>query len=492
MRLPIRLLTPLVTMALAPGLLLASTSAQGSAAPSPAGQEDAKRGPNGKWSKISSNTVSSFTTPGFVRGSDGVLHVFNTQKSGDQQDIRETEIRQDGKIGTSRIAVNNWDVINEYPKAVRQGGRIRLAFGGIRTDDINEYFSQGKVYSATSDSGHGSWAVPRETLTETNTAHGSYGTGAVTTASGEPVVAYVMNNELIWHVGTIPEGTPGTDSVFNMGAGSSLYKATLVRDGSKVYAAWYSANDTASKQGTFVKQILPTEGPTVKAPKSTVQYEGEVASVEPNNQIAMVRRTTGGVYLAYCVGYPDCSYVGLWKVGSSSKTVKKIPGSSDAGTIALAAAPSGRMWVAWEKNDRAYAVRTAKAGTRTGTTRVLKNPSGQAFVYAVHLDAGTGNADLVVNTGKALYHQQVRPGLSLSASPVKWRAGVKKTVKFRVTEAGSAVAGATVKAFGKKCKTKADGRCKITFGKLSARKGRAVASRFGYFQAVKALRVVRR
>lgn len=494
MRRPIRLLTLTCTMALAPGLLLASMSAQGSAAPGSANAADsvdAKRGSNGKWTRLSTAEVNQGAAPGFVRGSDGKLHVFHTQESGSLYDIVENEIGKGGTLGSRRTAVDNWSDLTTDPDAIRQGSSIRLVFAGNQTDDGAGYYSQGKAYNALSASGHGGWALQPETLVEENDVYSGYGAGAVTTAGGVPAVAYGLNDELIWHEGTIPQGTTGTDSRFTLGAGTSTYSATLVRDGSKVYAAWYSGSKGSAKQGIFVKQILPTEGPAKKAPLSTVKFGGSTNSIQPNGPIAMVRRAGGGIYLAYCVGYPSCSYVGLWQYGSTK--VKKLPGSTGAvASVALAAAPGGQLWAAWEKtNERAYAVRTAKKGTRTGPVRSFKNPSGQPFMYGVFLDAGTGKGDLVINTGKALYHQQVLPGMSLSASPAKWRGNRSKTVTFKVTDAGSVLKGATVKAFGKKCTTNSLGKCNIRFRKMSPRRGTAVAVRYGYVKASKTLRVVR-
>lgn len=485
MRLPIRLLTMSVTIALAPGLLLASTSAPGSAMPSAASPEDAKRGPAGTWSKLDTGDVSNFNAPAFYRDTDGILHIFHVQEDGDLYDIRETEVGKNGTVIKRRTAVNNWAALDDPAAMAMPGGGVRLAFGGQRTENTSEYYSKGQMYTATSD-GTGVWSLPHERLGQSNTAYGSYGTGAVTTSSGTPVAAYALNQELTWHVGTIAGDNAGTDQKFNAGSGS-LYNTTLVRDGSKVYAAWYANGNSASKQGIFVKQILPTVGPTKKAPKSTVTFAGKPSSIAPGGPIAMVRRTTGEVYLAYCVGYPSCSYVGLWKLGT--KTVAKVPGSAGTNSnISLAAASAGRMWIAWEKDDKVYATRTAKVGLKSSATRVLRAPS-DGFIYGVYLGSSYSRGELVVNTGDDFYHQQLLPGLSLSASPVRWRAGTRQTVKFRATDAGKPVAGVVVKAFGKKCRTRSTGYCKITFPKMSKRRGKAVGQKSGYFKALRTLRI---
>jgi hypothetical protein len=79
-----------------------------------------------------------------------------------------------------------------------------------------------------------------------------------------------------------------------------------------------------------------------------------------------------------------------------------------------------------------------------------------------------------------IWHTQVLPGLSLSASPTKWSGGSAKTVSFTVRDAGQAVSGATVKVGSKACRTGSAGGCSIRFPKLKAQKLLAVATKSGY------------
>ena len=82
--------------------------------------------------------------------------------------------------------------------------------------------------------------------------------------------------------------------------------------------------------------------------------------------------------------------------------------------------------------------------------------------------------------GQAFWHQQVWPKLSLSGS----RSGTK--IVFRVTDAGDAVAGATVKAGGKTLKTNATGRA--TLAKAPGARVKATASKAAYAPATATVR----
>jgi hypothetical protein len=82
--------------------------------------------------------------------------------------------------------------------------------------------------------------------------------------------------------------------------------------------------------------------------------------------------------------------------------------------------------------------------------------------------------------GQALWHQQVWPKLSLTGS----RSG--KRILFRVTDAGDAVAGATVKAGGKTLKTNASGRA--TLAPAPASRVQATAAKAAYAPATATIR----
>ena len=62
----------------------------------------------------------------------------------------------------------------------------------------------------------------------------------------------------------------------------------------------------------------------------------------------IVARVGGGFYVAYATGYPSLNRVKVWKVGATGTTeIAKTVGNNTSTTIA--AAPDGRLWVAWVK-----------------------------------------------------------------------------------------------------------------------------------------------
>src|SRR5262249_25625884 len=156
-------------------------------------------------------------------------------------------------------------------------------------------------------------------------------------------------------------------------------------------------------------------------------------------RIGLAARAGGGVYAAYCVGYPTCSNVRVWKVGTT--TTKDVPNSKFASTISLSSGPSGRLWVAWADNiPKVRAVRTGEDGLAMGAVQNVGLPKGKSSAYSLAIDGSRGRGDIVVNVGDSMWHSQVLAGLTLGASPHAWQRGHKQKVVFTVTDAHAAVA----------------------------------------------------
>jgi hypothetical protein len=101
-------------------------------------------------------------------------------------------------------------------------------------------------------------------------------------------------------------------------------------------------------------------------------------------------------------------------------------------------------------------------------------------VYGVNIEGSSGTADIVFNDATRIWHTQVIAGLTLKASPGKWYGDKAVEVKFKVTDAGQAIAGAKVKILGEKCTTADNGVCKIDLPKLAKGKYKAKATSAGY------------
>ena len=458
-------------------VLTAGLSAPTSGAAAP---PDRERGGPGSWTKISTGGSGTTYHSGVHRTSDGVLHVVYPKGSGSADQLGHTAINPNGSVRSQHDVLSGpWSIVDSTPAVTGDaGGGLRVVFGGQHSADVPDYWSDGRMYTLTAPESGSPWTLPAAAVGQSHAAYGSYGTAATTLADGTPIAAFALNSAITWHVGT------GEDADQTFTVPCCAYSLALARDGDNVWLGWYGNGGSAASNGTFVRQIYPTVGPIIKAPGSS-----DGTDSLPTGRVALAARTGGGVYAAYCVGYPDCDNVGLWKVGTSRVT--KIPGSKYAGYIALSAGPTGRLWAAWSDNiPRVRTVRTGKSGSGLGPVHTAGMPRGTDSVYDLSLEGSTGRGDIVIQVGNGFWHTQVFSGLTLKASPVSWKHGKKRTVTFAVLDAGDRVAGAQVRVGSRHCTTKASGKCAITFPKKT-KAGRLVAraSHAGYGGAVLRLRV---
>jgi hypothetical protein len=206
------------------------------------------------------------------------------------------------------------------------------------------------------------------------------------------------------------------------------------------------------------------------------------SSIYPGNRTSLTGRIgAGGVYLFYGQGYPTFKTLALWKVDIARPHLVLKANRNEHANVA--AAPNGRLWLMWEQEGTIYAARTNRSASRLGAVNALRPPSG-ASIYRLNGEGSAGPLDLVANLqaagGQALWHQQVWPKLSLSGS----RSGTK--IVFRVTDAGDAIAGATVKAGRKTLRTNAAGRA--TLAQAPSGRVRATASKAAYTGATATVR----
>jgi hypothetical protein len=177
--------------------------------------------------------------------------------------------------------------------------------------------------------------------------------------------------------------------------------------------------------------------------------------VAPDQRTPLVARSAGGLYVAYCSGYPTCRSVRLWKIGSGAPL--RVGTGATIEDVNASSAPEGRIWVMWQSRSktRVYARRSNRAATRFGPLAVIKPPSGTTSIWKVGGEGSPGTLDLLVSVSTsgslATWHTQVRPRLSLGC-----KGG--KIVSCTVTDAGDPVAGAKVKFGGKKLTSNAQGK----------------------------------
>lgn len=456
----------LVALAAALGLAVTGVVAAGPSPAAPAGPEG--RGAPGTWTKVTTGDVRNTAEPGQYRTADGVLHVAYLRHHPTSDDLAFTTISASGSTTGTGVAVGGWAGLPEDPKIVgTPGGGMRLVFGGIHDVSGADPYDTGQMFSATSDASGTTWTLESGALSESHYAYASYGTGATTLADGTPAVSFPLNSTLTWNAGA-------GDKTFTVGS-CCTYNTTLARDGDDVWMAYSGNGNTVSTAGIFVRQLLPTEGATAKAPQSS---EG-TDLVSPSQSTAFVARPGGGLYAAYCIGYPTCDAVALWRIGWADPLI--VPGSKGARDIALSTGPGGRLWVAWTTYDVVRVVHTRTSGTQFGAVRTIKPPATVDDLYGVFLAGSDGSADVLINSGSALWHQVVLPGLTLKASPLRWRHGTRQQVRFTVTDAGAAVGGAKVTAAGRSCTSAiGTGRCSLTFAASPSKRFVATARHAGY------------
>lgn len=430
----------------------------GTAAADPPGAvavASAERGAPGSWTRLSTAPVRTTSDASLLRTADGVLHAVYPTLQADGDHLHHTAVSASGATVSQSEIVSGWSAVDAAPALVAgPGGGLRALFGGLRNSDSMDPYTNGRMITSTAPADGATWTLQSVYAGTSTTAYGSYGTAGTTLADGTPVAAYPLNGDVHWHVGTGND----PDGGFSV-ASCCVYDLAMVRSGDAVWLAWYGNGSTPATNGTFVRQIEPVLGPVLKAPGSSIGTD----SLQ-TGRVALAARAGGGVYAAFCTGYPTCAGIRLWKVGAPSALA--VPGSAGMKTLGLSAAPGGRLWVAWsDASATVKASRTNAAATRFGAVRSAGRPAGTSSVYSLSVAAGTARGDVVINTGQGLWHTQLVPGLSLQATPTTWRSGTKKKVRFTATDAGAPLAGVRVVVSGKRCTTASSGRCTIAFPK---------------------------
>jgi hypothetical protein len=442
-----------------------------------AGPADA--GPPGKWTVVSGGGVSSIDEPGLYRTADGTLHVAMHRNADDfsVDYVDVAQITEAGKLTSRADAIGAWEAATDATLLGSPDGGVRMVFGGIRSGAPSDPYRAGYLWQASAPASGVPWTLSPTAAVSANTGYASSGTGATTLPNGTLVAGYASGSAIYYEVGaTGPQSFAVADCC--------AYNLTLVQSLGFVYAAWHANGDLKPDKGHFVRAIYPNLGPIIQVPGSVTAFHTVEGTVANAQHVAMAARNGGGVYIAYCKGYPTCSSVVLWKYGAS--TVVKVPDSEGASHIAISPAPSGRLWVAFEDaDDNLHAVRTNKSATKFGAVRTLARPKTAGPVYKIGIEGTRARADLLFNDGSRILHQQLFAGLTLTAQPSTWNGDNPLSVRFRVTDAGEVVANATVKAKwnGKKlsCKTDAvDGACRLNFPAMNKTKITVTAKKSGY------------
>jgi hypothetical protein len=416
------------------------------------------------WKQLTSGGGANIDQVGLLRTADGVLHVAWHRPAGpNAEDLLHTTIRPDGKVGATTTIAAGWVGIQNAALTTAPGG-IRAFWGGIRTTNTDE--PNQEMNTALSSDGGATWAL--QTGSVVPFGGQSYGSevSATTRPDGTPVIAWAGTLGTWVHVGVSPEG-PNLN--FQPPLGSYGYDPGIASDASGTMMAWYS--NATGNLGPFV-QGIGADGTPLGSPANMPGTSN--MSVGMLSRTPIVARAGGGFYVAYPTGYPTQDAVRVWKVGATKTTL--VDKTANDSLAALSGDSGGRLWVAWKDGTHILARRSNKAATTWGAAVDAGAPKGASSLYVVDASATAGGVDLFGNFGlgasstTSTYHARIRPGLTLTA---KRRSG---GVDFTVTDAGSPVKGAKVKAAGRADTTDSRGRATLALGG----KATATATARGY------------
>jgi hypothetical protein len=447
----------------------------------------------GDWTQLSQTSsahrfpeIGNIVQPYAARFGGSLQVVWAQASSGLSADYLTAIVDAGGHVTTPATPiVTGWQALTENPSLISVGGQRFLSFSGLNPD------RSGAQYFATSGDGT-SWAVSSGSMSANQSAYAAYGSDVVDDA-GTPV--WVGNpgstTGLTWHVGTSPTSPApaGSDQTYLL-QGCCAYAAAAARDAATgaVYAAFYSNSSATTENGIQLGQILPAPGPFAQAPGSLVVTDGAPNSLGPDQRVAMAARAGGGVYLAYLTGYPSAKTVRILKAGTSQ--TMDIPVSGNVRNVSMGADPAGRIWVAWNQDNRLRAVHTNRAATVLGSVGVWGAPRGTSSMWHTAVAGSEGGADAVVTatTSSAInvWHVQLSRTLTVKASPAAARRG--SSVTFTVTDAGDPVAGARVTFAGRSGSSNASGKVTLRAPGSSGHP-KAIAKKAGFNAGATSVRV---
>ena len=434
-----------------------------------AGASTAQAGPPGKWTQVTGigQDDLNIMRVGLARTGDGVLHVLWTRSGpGNAGTVLHSAVSSNAKSVTGPSTVYAaTDGVNESVDVVRAGdGSLRVFFAATNVFDS-------AMASATSSDG-GSWGVQAPVSKRPPQAKPVYAASGIGAAVGTDGTFYSIWGDSApngggFHVGLDPNSADG-----NLPGGLKADPDVGVdSQGGRVFAGWNSLDD----EGVVVMPLNP-DGDRASIQNSAPQLQHRVGITG--------RIGAPGVFVAYAQGSnPFLADPAVYRAdtGATKRLTKR-----DGELVSIAAAPAGRLWVFWKDVGTIYASRSNKAATSWGRIVKVKAPKGSTTIYDLSGEGSLGPLDLLAlvdpPTGTlSSWHQRILPGLFFTTKKSNGKTVVK------VTDAGSPVAGATVKVKGDGSKTTgAGGTAKFD---LAAGRYTISASKAGYAPYSKRVRV---
>jgi hypothetical protein len=452
-------------------------------------------GPPGRWSAVAEGQGLRAATQeiGLARTSDGVLHVAWRQDTGPlSAEVRVRAITRSGELRPTVTAVSGYG-LSADPALLAGPASVQLFFAaGTPIEGL---------LSATAPAAGSPWSAPA--LVNNQEFAYARTPGVTTAGDGTPLETWYSAGDIVVHRGV----SPGQAHTVPSPAGSSNTRPNLATDASgRIWVVWCRFGGSGPV-GTIAQQVDPATGaplgPQVQLPGSSTDFQGSqnagcvleaaIARREP-----VAARVGGGVYAAGASGYPRLTRVLVWRLDASgvTRTLQAASNTSAAhlghSDPALAAAPDGRIWVAWVERAPGGARIVARRSNREGTVLgapVSVTPRGGISTAAVNLSAQADRADLIAlvqtpaNVAR-IDHTQLLPGLTLVRTGVARRGRRAALVSFRVLDAGEPVRGARVRVGGRTAVTAANGVARLLLQRSPRpRRVAAAATRTGYVGA---------
>lgn len=190
-----------------------------------------------------------------------------------------------------------------------------------------------------------------------------------------------------------------------------------------------------------------------------------------------------GVYVAFTDGSNEfAGRAAVWRFGAAAGRTVSAPGARH---VTIAAAPEGRLWILWDRDERIYARRSNRAAATFGPLLSVAAPARSRAVHDLAGEGSRGPLDLLALVerpgGSAEWHRRLLPALTV---------GVRRSahgVTLAVTDAGEPVRGARVAFPG--VRAKRTSRRGLARFRLPAGRHRAAVTLVGYSPASARVRV---
>ena len=433
----------------------------------------AAAGPPGAWTRAGKRPGLPDSEAGLVRTADGILHVISLRQNAAKLELWQVRIGSDGRLLGSNAILRGWTTLGSPDVVLSPDGGLRLFVGGDRAPAT----ANPGLVTATSPAEGAPWTIQPDPVSPGVDA-AAIDVGSTTAKDGTPIAVWATPTGVRYRHGVDPAGADVVVPLAGCCASHPNAATDIVTGQSYVGLA----SSAAHASGIVVQPIGPRAalGQPLYAPGSA--SKNRVAAVAPDERVAISARIgASGVYVAYVVGYPIVKGVALWSVGAT-QAVLRLP-AQGASEIALAAAPDGRLWLAWTRDGVSYVTRTNRTATRVEPVRAISSPPRTTAIWRVQGEGSLGPLDLVINVdaagGTTFWHQQILPLLSLAVSAVAQQDGATR-YSFAVTDAGDPVPNATVKVGTQTLTTGLAGTVVLT---TTAQPLAALASKAGYATA---------